>query len=139
MTFRHLNLPSPLPFERREENKQISIFHFPYEVIQGTRKRPADNNTQEIELSIMTGADVMLLVGMPGHAATEAGINAGEDARLISFLRTICNSLLLYLYSPQVPFKDARRYVQVDNGERKFCCTFEDGPAFLHRGKYQGP
>jgi len=75
VTFIHLKLLSNLSFERRKDNKQISIFDFCDKFIQRPRRRAADHIAQHIKMAIVTWTDVVLDVGMPVHAASQVSAN----------------------------------------------------------------
>jgi hypothetical protein len=83
VTFIHLILLSAIPFERRKGNYQISVFYPGGIFIQWSRRRSADDISKNIKVTIMAGADVMLLIWAPGDAATEMGANIGEHPYFI--------------------------------------------------------
>jgi len=82
MTFIHVNLPLPLPLEWWKGDYEIAIINFSDEFIQRTRRRTAYHIANNIKMTVMAGADVMFLIGMPDNAAAKMGANVGENPRL---------------------------------------------------------
>jgi len=59
---------------------QIAVFNFGREFIQWARRWAADVVAQDVEVTIVARADVMLNIGMPVNAATKVGTDVRKDS-----------------------------------------------------------
>jgi hypothetical protein len=73
-------------FIRRVEDVQIVRFDLGREFIQRARRRAAEHCANEIKVAIMTGADIMLQIRVPGDATTQVSADIGKHPHLACVL-----------------------------------------------------